>query len=339
MIPYQLNPMGLSKNQESIYFTLKALANNSKVSLIQEGTVDISQLYYKTKYLDWTLYSYGNIIDLNKDEYVQFHNYSNKLSTSNNNYVHFSLDGEIEAKGNIQSLLNFSETATDYCFRKLFQNCKALVKAPKVLPAKNTRQYCYGAMFSKTNITNMPDIQATNIENHSCYYMFEECPIEHGLNIKASIIHYYGCGSMFYNCTSLKSFGEIEATTFNSTNQFFEMFSGCTNLIKGPTILPVTTPNRYIYQKMFYNCLKLEKAPILPMAVIYTNAYSEMFYNCSSLKEYQVAFTEWPTNNGTKDWVKNAQNTSDVIFKCPSALDTSIKDDSHVLSNWTIIKY
>ena len=82
------------------------------------------------------------------------------MSTSNSNYVNFSLTGEIEALGNIQSLINFNENAPAYCFRKLFQNCKALVKAPKVFPAKIGYTFAYAGMFSKSNITNMPKIEA-----------------------------------------------------------------------------------------------------------------------------------------------------------------------------------
>lgn len=192
-------------------------------------------------------------------------------------------------------------------------------------------------MFSKTSVANMPDIQATSIGQHGCYYMFEECPIEHIGDLTPTTINYFSYGAMFYKCTSLKSCGEIYATNLLSTNNCQEMFSGCSNLVTGPSILPVTTPTRYVYNKMFSGCSKLEKAPILPMASIYTQSYLEMFKDCSSLNEYQVAFTEWPTNEGTKKWVSNAKNTSDVIFKCPAALDTTTKDTSHVLSNWTIV--
>ena len=68
MIPYRFNPLAISlKSEEPIYFTLKALTNNSSVELTQIGSVDISQLYYKTKNTDWTLYSYNNPITLNKN--------------------------------------------------------------------------------------------------------------------------------------------------------------------------------------------------------------------------------------------------------------------------------
>ena len=167
--------------------------------------------------------------------------------------------------------------------------------------------------------------------------MFEECPIEYGIDLPASSISYSTYGNMFYNCTSLKSSGEILATTFLNTTVCQEMFSGCTNLITGPSILPAIESTRYAYLRMFYNCVKLEKAPILPMTNLYTECYKEMFKGCSSLKEYQVAFTEWPTNNATLNWINGTRNNSDVIFKCPAALDTTIKDNSHVLSDWTII--
>ena len=338
MIPYRFDPVATAATEtEPIYFTLKSLANNSVVSLTQVGTVNISQLYYKTKSTDWQLCSYNNPITLNKGEYIQFYNHSEQLSKSNNDYVNFALTGQIEAQGNIQSLLNFRENAPAYCFRKLFQNCKALVKAPKVFPATMAFSFAYAGMFSKAGITNMPKIEATFLQSQACFYMFEECPIEYGLDLPATTIGYDSYGYMFKNCTSLKSSGEILVTKFSNTTACISMFEGRSNLKTGPSILRVTDPQRYSYQSMFSGCSKLEKAPILPMTTLYTECYKNMFNGCSSLKEYQVAFTSWPTNNATNNWVSGAKNTSDVIFKCPAALDTTTKDNSHVLSNWTIV--
>ena len=95
--------------------------------------------------------------------------------------------GDVQASGNIQSLLNFSDNAPSCCFIDLFNNC--------------------------TNLLTTPDLPAT-ILNHSCYYqMFQGCsslvapPI-----FLASSLAIDCCYAMFSGCTSLLSAPQLPAT-------------------------------------------------------------------------------------------------------------------------------
>ena len=73
------------------------------------------------------------ITEKNINDYVQFKNNDTTLSTSNNDYAKFIMSGTISGSGNLQSLLNFTTYASDYCFRRLFQECTSLIKPPDLL--------------------------------------------------------------------------------------------------------------------------------------------------------------------------------------------------------------
>ena len=60
------------------------------------------------------------------------------------------------------------------------------------------------------------------------------------------------------------------------------MFYNCTSLTKAPA-LPATTLARYCYDSMFYGCTALTHAPALPATTLYYSCYNQMFYGCTSL--------------------------------------------------------
>ena len=61
-----------------------------------------------------------------------------------------------------------------------------------------------------------------------------------------------------------------------------------------------------------------------------------MFYRCISLKHLKVYFTNWIGYPAYALWLENVSSTG--VFECPSALDCSIRDASHVPAGWTIVR-
>ena len=62
-----------------------------------------------------------------------------------------------------------------------------------------------------------------------------------------------------------------------------------------------------------------------------------MFENCYNLNRIKVNFTNWMEYmNTTNSWVSAISNTG--VFECPSSLDCSRIDDTHVRKGWTIIR-
>ncbi|MBO7713612.1 MAG: hypothetical protein J6S85_26200 [Methanobrevibacter sp.] len=70
-----------------------------------------------------------------------------------------------------------------------------------------------------------------------------------------------------------------------------------------------------------------------------SEAYSAcqlMFNECSSLTSITVHITSWNDDYWSmNDWVDGVAAAG--TFYCPSVLDTTIFDNSHVPSNWTVV--
>lgn len=103
---------------------------------------------------------------------------------------------------------------------------------PKVLPATTLTKYCYYGMFAETNITDMPIICATTVDDHSCERMFRDCKCLTGttefnftnMNDTSSC-----CIRMFENCKSLFKSPDLKNTNIGVAS-YREMFSGCSSL-------------------------------------------------------------------------------------------------------------
>ena len=63
-------------------------------------------------------------------------------------------------------------------------------------------------------------------------------------------------------------------------NAYKSMFDSCTNLERGPQLLPGTSLGKTCYRNMFYNCAKLENAPVLAATKLSQGCYQRMFYGC-----------------------------------------------------------
>ena len=170
-------------------------------------------------------------------------------------YKKFVMTGSISASGNIMSLLNFSDTLTDYAFCKLFIGCSALKQVPE-LPATILAPYCYYQMFGNCYIEQTPELPATTLAPY-CY------------------------NNMFYGCFRLKTAPVLPATTL-APYCYYDMFNGCSSLTNTPE-LPATALAPYCYKGMFMKCTSLTQAPELPATTLADSCYSSMFNGCSSL--------------------------------------------------------
>ena len=217
-------------NETPLTFT--AVTARSTVALRAIGSPNVAGLKYSlNKGKSWETYTVGTVITLvSKDDCVQFKNTENTLSVDFDNHARFAMAGKISASGNIQSMLNFREDCTSYCYYRLFDSCKELITAPD-LPATTLAIGCYQYMFAGcTSLVNAPDLPATTLV-YDCY------------------------AGMFYDCTSLITAPELPATTL-AIGCYKYMFSGCTSLVNAPD-LPATTLANICYSGMFINCTSL----------------------------------------------------------------------------------
>ena len=290
-------------------FTGKSATN--AIKLTQVNSPDAITLKYSKNGGEWTDYTINNIISLANGDTVAFSGANDHFSKNDSNSYYFQMTGSIEADGNVQSLVNFSDTCSGSCFIYLFNYCTSLVKAP-ALPATTLGDNCYKLMFQNcSNLTAAPQIlPATTLASY-CYK------------------------SMFEGCSKISSAPALPATTL-APYCYQGMFNGCSSLSTTPTVLPATTLANYCYQSMFKGCSNLTVAPYLPATTLVNNCYKTMFQDCTKLSSISVEFSSW--DNRTGDWLKNVAATG--TFTCPTALGTNetiSRGYSNCPENWTVI--
>ena len=187
---------------------LRAIEDNSSVTLTKNGT--LSNTYQtSTNGTDWTDYTLGTEISLNKGESVYFRCSNHPTTQSYQNCVQLSMTGKIEAWHNAYSMISSSFTSTggsvgNYGMVRLFKDCSSLTKAPLLL-VNALSPHCYKNMFDGCSaLTQAPELPATTLAE-GCYQ------------------------GMFQGCSALTQAPELPATTL--TNQCYQnMFSGCQSL-------------------------------------------------------------------------------------------------------------
>lgn len=79
----------------TVPLTFKRAAGETEtatVSLNQNGTVSGTDIYYRTQDQDWNTYTFGTTLNLaSDDDFIQFWNKTESLSSSTSNYVKFAM--------------------------------------------------------------------------------------------------------------------------------------------------------------------------------------------------------------------------------------------------------
>ena len=325
------------------YLCFTADEANCTVGLDKNGNPPTISLEYSTDKRNWTEYTWSgntgaNITLTNVGDSVWWRGDNTTLATDNSNFHRFKISGSIEATGNIMSLLDRQLMKTNvpsYCFSNLFHYLPSLNKAPK-LPAKTLAKYCYNDMFSGCqSLTEAPELPATTLADYCYQNMLGGCrSLTKAPELPATTLA-LGCyKGMFGGCSSLAKAPELPATTL-AESCYYNMFGGCSSLAKAPE-LPATVLANSCYYNMFAGCASLTEAE-LPATALAESCYRDMFYGCKALKKVKVGFYDWKSGiNATLSWLTNVSSVE--VFECPSALDCSTRDASHVPAGWTIVR-
>lgn len=288
--------------QKNIPLTFVAKSPDSAVQLAyfnNYGTETVWPEHLKLQYSfdrnQWNDWSKDDIIVLqNIDDkvYIQAKSTISAFSDGSN-YSMFKLSGEIEAYGNIMSLLDNSLVQTEipeFGFYTLFQECSALVRAPMCTASRINESGCY-MMFLQTSIQNTMDMP--NLEYvgpHGCELMYAQCEsLEHANALYATNVQEYGYAGMFTECIALTDSIEVLPAQNGYVSMYEDMFNGCSALLSAPEIM-LTSLDQYSCGGMFQDCKSLVKPP----TALYTvssdaqRVYSNMFYGCSSIADAPI---------------------------------------------------
>ena len=196
---------------DALCFTAKA--DQSMIRLSQYGNPDSINLQTSTNGISWTPYNVGDVITINSGEKVYFKavGYNNRMATSPENYHKFDFIGELEASGNVNSLLEEDE----YVARTI---------------SLENREFCYAYLFSGATLTKAPELPATTLA-YGCYaMMFNGClSLTQAPVLPAKTLAVFCYYSMFQGCTSLTQAPELPADDLVD-NCYAYMFQGCTSL-------------------------------------------------------------------------------------------------------------
>ena len=192
------------------------MPNGGAISLNKTGSPTVVEIEYS---LDggqtWTVWQPDNngnrslVLSAGQRMYVRNTSETQTgFSTNSSDYYQFVFTDNVEAHGNINSLLcknaESVTTLTDSCYRSMFRDCASLVTAPELL-ATTLADSCYRAMFQGcTSLVTAPELHATTLAD-SCY------------------------SSMFQGCSSLVTAPELLATTL-ADSCYSYMFRGCTSI-------------------------------------------------------------------------------------------------------------
>ena len=112
-----------------------------------------------------------------------------------------------------------------------------------------------------------------------------------------------------------------------SENAYKSMFDSCTNLERGPQLLPATSLGKTCYRNMFYNCAKLENAPVLAATKLAQGCYQRMFYGCAKINYIKML--------GTQNYRDDAFISDGTNWSAGVAASGELWLDSLLVTNYT----
>ena len=114
---------------------------------------------------------YGNIMSMiNGDAYIGKTSLSQNAALSSMFINNANL---IDAK---HLVLPATSITASFMYASMFQNCTALKRAPKELPARTAVSHMYNSMFRFcSSLVEAPVIQLRNLVNRTAWYMFQNC--------------------------------------------------------------------------------------------------------------------------------------------------------------------
>ena len=171
---------------------------NSTVKMMESGSAPTVSLEYSTDKSTWNSFVVGTttvtLANIGDRMWLRAVSTNSAMSASYNyNYNYFVMTGQIEASGNINSLLNKNPDLVTQCpqnaYVYLFYNCTSLIDASQLkLASTSTSANAYGYMFyGCSNMTKGPEICATTLGNYSQECMFQNCSVMNELKV-----HYTG---------------------------------------------------------------------------------------------------------------------------------------------------
>ena len=197
---------------DALCFTAKY--NNQTIRLTKVGSPDNINLQMSFDGNSWTPYTVEDAIVIPKSGgkvYFKAVGSNYRMATSPSDYYKFEFNSDIEASGNVNSLLEENE------------------ETARTMSLEN-RQFCYVYLFSDTALTKAPELPATTLA-YGCYaFMFQNCAsLTQAPELPAQELVGFCYYTMFSGCQSLAQAPTLPAYTLVDSC-YTGMFESCTSL-------------------------------------------------------------------------------------------------------------
>lgn len=133
--------------------------------------------------------------------------------------------------------------------------------------------------------------------------------------------------------------GMGECDTIPCDYCFTELFSNANIKTISDDFLPALTLKSHCYDKTFYNCKNLEKAPLLPAKELKLECYHGLFQMCKKLnyvKCLATIGTFFPSASATTNWLNGVAPTG--TLEKPSEAFYLADSDSGIPHGWTVVE-
>ena len=141
-------------------------------------------------------------------------------------------------------------------------------------------------LMDATRVNNPdPTLNLTSVPEYYFYITFAEAEdlIDASrLRMPATTVGDSAYANMFAGCVNLRKAPSILPATTLANGCYRYMFGGCSSLIEPPA-LPATVLSEGCYNMMFWGCNEMTIPPTLPATVLSEGCYDGMFGYCSSL--------------------------------------------------------
>lgn len=337
--PTQSSPLTFTAKVDNSTIQLKTRVGNDEIASpniqysLDNGATWVNYEFGETE----GYYRDGAIITLNTaNDTVMLRGNNEVFSFDNFNYTYFQMTGQLEASGDVTSLMN--EVGGDIAltgigFYNLFVACNSLLTPPN-LPSTTLVANCYYGMFSYCgNLSVAPTLPALSLSEFCYYQMFRNCTaLVSAPELPATTLTRFCYSQMFDACTALVSAPELPATTLE-TGCYSNMFRGCTALVNPPAMLATTLAERCC-QAMFSGCSNLTQSPNILAVTLVSQCYDEMFYNARKVAQIKAMFLTTPDSSYTANWVKNVATNGTFTKNANATWD--VTGVNGIPSGWSV---
>ena len=340
----------VTKTEIEVPLTFKILSAGTIVWLASGTTPSPKTIQYSINGGNWTNITSstaGTVFNVAAGDRVEFKGDNDWYASGGSSQIAYNTFWRSTAvynvKGNIMSLINSTDfatakTLTKYCtFASLFWYSKVVDAYELLLPATTLTTYCYDRMFQSCSLLERGPrvLPAETLTNAVYRLMFFSCPKITESPVLCATTLASNCYESMFRASGLITAPELTAETVPYCCYRY-MFSGCTNLITPPTVLPATHVEYMAYYSMFAGDVNMLSAPEILAESVESYSFSYMFYRCRKLDYVKCMTKERSDETSTLNWLLDVASAG-TLERNPDMHDWEINSPNGIPSGWTVI--